>query len=63
MEGNVIVKKKELINRIKSVRRILNSTLGDVKQVQEDANLKELLGSIDECLVIMKEYVEDGSLG
>lgn len=63
MEGKVIVNKKELINRIKAVRSVVNATLGYVKQVSDDANLNELLGSIDECLVIMKEYVEDGSLG
>jgi hypothetical protein len=63
MESKVIVNKKELINRIKAVRSFVNATLGYVKQVSDDANLNELLGSIDECLVIMKEYVEDGSLG
>lgn len=47
----------KLINKINIVQRVISLLLGRSRQVKENANLRELLDSVDECLVIMKEVI------
>lgn len=58
MGKTISVDNKELVNRIKTAQCVTVRMLGDVKQVNQDATLKELLESIDECFDIMEEYVK-----